>query len=39
MVFTPRMWPEFGAADLEEAVREFHTRERRFGRLPEAAAG
>lgn len=39
LVFTARMWPEFGAADLEEAVREFHTRERRFGRLPEAAAG
>lgn len=39
LVFTPRMWPDFGAADLEAAVREFHTRQRRFGRLPEAAAG
>ncbi len=39
LVFTPRMWPDFGAADLEAAVQEFHTRQRRFGRLPEAVAG
>ncbi len=38
LVFTPRMWPEFDAADLEAAVREFHARERRFGRIPDAAA-
>jgi undecaprenyl diphosphate synthase len=31
MVFTTKMWPEFGAADLEAAIREFHSRERRFG--------
>ena len=29
--FTERMWPDFGPADLAEAVREFHRRERRFG--------
>jgi undecaprenyl diphosphate synthase len=31
MVFTPRMWPEFAAEDLAAAVREYHSRERRFG--------
>ena len=34
LFFTPRMWPDFGAADLAEAVREFRARERRFGSLP-----
>ena len=34
LVFTDRMWPDFGAADLTEAVREFQGRERRFGRVP-----
>jgi undecaprenyl diphosphate synthase len=38
LFFTPRMWPEFEAADLEEAVDDFLGRERRFGRLPETAA-
>ncbi len=31
LVFTDRMWPDFGAADLAAAVAEFHARERRFG--------
>lgn len=35
MVFTKRLWPDFGAEDLELAVREFQSRERRFGRIPE----
>jgi undecaprenyl diphosphate synthase len=39
LLFTPRMWPEFGRADLEAAVAEYDSRERRFGRIPEAAAG
>ncbi len=39
LVFTPRLWPDFSAKDLEEAVAEFHRRERRFGRVPEAVAG
>lgn len=30
-VFTPTLWPDFGAEDLEDAVREFGRRERRFG--------
>ena len=38
LLFTPRMWPEFDAADLAAAVKDFFGRERRFGRLPEAAA-
>jgi undecaprenyl diphosphate synthase len=38
LLFTPRMWPEFGADDLEAAVEDFLGRERRFGRLPETAA-
>lgn len=38
LLFTPRMWPEFDAADLAAAVEDFLGRERRFGRVPEAAA-
>jgi undecaprenyl diphosphate synthase len=38
LFFTPRMWPEFEAADLASAVEDFRGRERRYGRLPEAAA-
>ena len=39
LYFTDRRWPDFTAADLEQAVAEFHSRERRFGTVPEAAAG
>lgn len=35
--FSPRMWPDFTPADLAEAVRDFTTRERRFGRVLQAA--
>jgi undecaprenyl diphosphate synthase len=31
ILFTARMWPEFGPDDLAAAVNEFHRRERRFG--------
>jgi undecaprenyl diphosphate synthase len=31
--FTERMWPEFEAEDLAEALDSFHRRERRFGGL------
>jgi undecaprenyl diphosphate synthase len=31
LVFTDRMWPDFGPADLEAALGEFDRRERRFG--------
>ncbi len=37
--FTPRLWPDFGTADLEGAISDFQRRERRFGRLPDAAVG
>jgi undecaprenyl diphosphate synthase len=37
--FTDRMWPEFGAGSLAEAVDWYRGRERRFGRVPLAAAG
>ena len=33
LVFTPCMWPDFGAPDLAAAVHAFHHRERRFGGL------
>jgi len=35
LVFSPRMWPDFGAADLAAAVRDFRGRERRFGAVPQ----
>ncbi|HYW06847.1 MAG TPA: di-trans,poly-cis-decaprenylcistransferase [Longimicrobium sp.] len=37
--FTQRMWPDFDAAALAAAVAEFGTRQRRFGRVPQAAVG
>jgi len=39
LYFTDRRWPEFTPADLAAAVAEFNSRERRYGRVPEAAAG
>lgn len=39
LVFTSKMWPEFEAVDLEAAIEEFASRERRFGKLPTAFAG
>ncbi len=33
LVVTERLWPDFGVADLHEAVRAFARRERRFGGL------
>jgi undecaprenyl diphosphate synthase len=38
LYFTPRMWPDFSAEDLAEAVGSFHQRERRFGRAPASAS-
>ena len=34
LIFSRRMWPDFDAPDLEAAVRQFHTRQRRFGAVP-----
>jgi undecaprenyl diphosphate synthase len=39
LCFTRCMWPDFAKADLETALAEFHARDRRFGRLKEAAVG
>ena len=39
LYFTDRRWPDFTSADLQNAVNEFHSRERRFGTVPAAAAG
>ncbi len=36
LVFSRRMWPDFDASDLNAAVREFHSRQRRFGGVPPA---
>lgn len=39
LYFSERMWPDFSPAELQSAVAEFHSRERRFGMVPQAAAG
>lgn len=39
LYFTDLRWPDFTATDLQQAVSEFHSRERRFGTVPEAQAG
>jgi undecaprenyl diphosphate synthase len=33
LVFTDTMWPDFTAADLERAVADFSSRERKFGQI------
>jgi len=37
LLFTDRMWPEFGESDLDSALADFKHRERRFGAVPEPA--
>lgn len=37
LLFVDKMWPDFREADLEAAVQEFRSRERRFGRVPETS--
>jgi undecaprenyl diphosphate synthase len=39
LYFTPRMWPDFTAADLEAALQDYHRRQRRFGAVPVVKAG
>ena len=36
LVFLPVMWPDFGREHLEQALRAFQSRERRFGAAPAA---
>lgn len=31
LIFTPTLWPDFGREALEEAIDEFHRRDRRYG--------
>ena len=38
LIFCKRMWPDFDRRDLASAVREFQSRERRFGAVPEPVA-
>jgi len=33
LYFTPKFWPDFKAADLDEAISDYKKRERRFGRV------
>jgi undecaprenyl diphosphate synthase len=35
LYFTDKLWPDFDAAALDEAIESFRTRERRFGRTSE----
>jgi undecaprenyl diphosphate synthase len=34
LLFTDRMWPDFNEVDLDDALEDFHHRQRRFGALP-----
>jgi len=36
LLFVEKMWPDFGAQDLEDAIRQFRSRSRRFGGLAAA---
>ncbi len=38
LLFTARLWPDFDLADLEAALADFHSRQRRFGCLPAVVA-
>ncbi len=38
LLFVQKMWPEFGADDLAEALEDFRGRNRRFGLAPEQVA-
>lgn len=38
LLFTPVLWPDFGRAELEEALAAFRSRDRRFGRVLEEAS-
>jgi undecaprenyl diphosphate synthase len=31
LYFTPKLWPDMGAADFDEALVEFASRRRRYG--------
>ena len=35
LYFTDKLWPDFGAADFEQAIIDYQGRERRFGKISE----
>ncbi|MBV8206832.1 MAG: di-trans,poly-cis-decaprenylcistransferase [Acidobacteria bacterium] len=37
LYFTPVLWPDFDAAELDRALRDFRNRDRRFGAVPAIA--
>lgn len=37
LFFTDAFWPDFDKNNLEEAIADFHSRERRFGKIPKQA--
>ncbi|MGH8327350.1 MAG: undecaprenyl diphosphate synthase family protein, partial [Steroidobacteraceae bacterium] len=39
LYFTDCLWPDFDESRLRQALSDFAGRQRRFGRLPEQAAG
>ncbi len=39
LIFQPIYWPDYDRAALEDAIREFHARERRFGGTEAVAGG
>ena len=39
LYFTDTLWPDFGAAALDQAIASYRSRERRFGRTSEQVAG
>jgi undecaprenyl diphosphate synthase len=39
LLFLDTMWPDFDEDHLQEALRVFHSRQRRFGRLPQSMTG
>jgi len=38
LLFTPVMWPDYGADELRAAIADFRSRDRRFGRVAAAAS-
>jgi len=34
LYFTSVLWPDFTGEDLDQALKEFHSRDRRFGAVP-----
>lgn len=38
LIFSECLWPDFDARELEAALQEFHSRQRRFGSIPESVA-